>query len=131
MAGAKGAAGKWDGKRMANATTSTSTSTDTARVTKKSVPVGKPPGRPRNPVMDAVARIEASDLDQVTNWSKHAKALAIIRKVCPDVTPDEIRRRAKNWDSHFSGATISSTAVASNWARLEKAKGKPPRRDNL
>jgi len=33
MAGAKGAASKWDGKRMANATTSTSTSTSTARTT--------------------------------------------------------------------------------------------------
>ena len=89
---------------------------------KKPIAAKKP--RERDSVIDALALIEASDLNQVTTpaWSKHAKAKQIIMQVCPDVTADEIKRRALNWKTHHPDCGCTSTAIASHWAKCEKPK---------
>lgn len=77
--------------------------------------------RPRDPLMDALGTLDSPDLAQLTNWGRVAKALKLIRTVAPDVTPAEIRRRALNYAQHFQGATLTSTGLANNWGRCDKA----------
>jgi len=104
--------------------TSTSTSTDTSKTTSKKKLATDKPSRERNYVMDTLAAIECENLDEVTSqlWGKHAKALSVIRSVAPDVTPDEIKRRAANYKSHFDGAALTSTALAAHWGKCATAK---------
>jgi hypothetical protein len=80
--------------------------------------------RKRDSIMDALAMIECDDLSQVTKpaWGKHAKARQIIMEVSPDVTPDEIKRRANNWKSHHPDCSCTSTAIASHWAKCASPK---------
>jgi len=82
-------------------------------------PTKKP--RARNLVMDALGALEG-DIYQIPNstWKKIGKALKTIREVAPDVTPEEINKRAENYQSHFKDAMLTSTALASHWARCEK-----------
>jgi hypothetical protein len=86
---------------------------------KKVKPAKNP--RPRNLVMDALGALEG-DIYQIPNatWKKIGKALKTIREVAPDVTPEEINKRAENYQSHFKDAMLTSTALASHWARCEK-----------
>ncbi len=58
---------------------------------------------------------------QPTIWGKLASSLKTIKAASPDVTPSEIRRRCSNYRSHFPKASISSTALASNWGRCAEA----------
>ena len=83
---------------------------------------GKP--RPRNPLMDALALLDATDLAEVTpaGWKRVAKALQEIKLATPGVTPDEIKRRAANYHAQFDGATLTSTALAKHWARMKDGK---------
>jgi hypothetical protein len=87
-------------------------------------PIAAKPPRKRDSIMDALAMIECEDLSQVTKpaWSKHANARQIIMEVSPDVTPDEIKRRANNWKSHHPDCSCTSTAIASHWAKCDKSK---------
>ena len=62
-------------------------------------------------------------------WKRAAKALAEIREVSPDVTPEEIDRRAQNYRGHLGGAMLTSTALAKHWARCGTAAPPVPRRD--
>ena len=89
----------------------------------KTIAPDKPP-RKKDEVIDALAALEADDLSQVTksSWGKHAKARQLIVEVCPDVSAAEIRRRAKNYATHFDKCTVTSTAIASHWARCDKPK---------
>lgn len=73
--------------------------------------------RARNEILDSLASLETNNLAEETNWGKHAKALAVIQGVTPDVTPDEILRRACNYQVHMKGAVLTSTALASHWGR--------------
>lgn len=79
--------------------------------------------RPRVPLMDALASIEGDPL-QITGpkWGKIAKALADIKAVCPDLTPEEITRRIKNYKENNPTWACTSTAIASNWASCEHGK---------
>jgi hypothetical protein len=81
------------------------------------------PTRKRDPVIDALASLEAEDLAQVTksSWSKHAKAKQMILSVCQNVTPEEINRRAANYRTHMD-CMLTSTALASHWAKCDKPK---------
>lgn len=45
-------------------------------------------------------------------------ALKSIRHVAPQVTPHDIQTRAARFHRLFPGATITSTAVSTHWARL-------------
>lgn len=71
---------------------------------------------PRNPVTDALAIVGGGKVEEVTNWKPAGIARAAIIKVSPDVTPDEIRRRAANYRTHFDGAALTPTALAKHWA---------------
>ena len=80
-------------------------------------PAVKPP-RERNPLMDAIAlHAEGSDPAQVTKtrWGAIGKALAEIKEVSPDVTPEEIVARAKQYRKKYDW-NLTATALASHWA---------------
>jgi hypothetical protein len=128
-AGSKGIAKRWQGhsKPITNATTSTSTSTVTSRDTPTATKAGAVKPRARNPLMDALGALEGN-LAEIgrSKWACIAKALATIREVAPDVTPDEIARRAGNYASHFDGAALTATALAKHWARCGAEKTNRP-----
>ena len=78
--------------------------------------------RPRNPLMDALGSLEGDIFHlPAPMWSKVAKALKNIKSATPDVTPEEIARRAANYPTHFRDAMLTCTALASHWARCERA----------
>lgn len=79
---------------------------------------GKKKGRPRNPLLDALASLTCSNLAEVTDWGRHAKALQTIQAVTPDVTPDEIGRRAAKYQRAHPDWVLTSTALASHWGEF-------------
>ena len=78
-------------------------------------PAGPDAARARNPVVDALAIVGGGKVEEVTNWKPAGVAAGAIKKVSPDVTPDEIRRRAANYRTHFDGG-LTPTALAKHWA---------------
>ena len=79
--------------------------------------------RARNVLLDALAACGGADPLQIPPraWSGIASALADIRAVCPQVTPEEISRRSVNYRTHMSEKTIlSPSALAKNWALCDK-----------
>lgn len=90
----------------------------------------KPKKRERNPLLDALAGCDGSDPMQVTEsaWGATAKALKEIREVSPNVTPDEIARRAKNYRAILKDAILTPSALAKNWAKCDWAPGQQARR---
>jgi len=92
--------------------------------------------RARDPLLDSLASLGGSDPAQVTPkaWRAIAVALDEIRIVCPDVTPDEIRRRATAYRQHMPHAMLTAHALARHWAQCDHlpqpAKSAPqPQRD--
>ncbi len=79
--------------------------------------------RARNPLIDCLATIQGEKLEEVTNlaFASAAKALNEIRKVCPDVTPEELTRRAKNISLSWGGKAVSPMSLAKHWATGAKA----------
>lgn len=75
--------------------------------------------RQRNPLFDALAVLDSPDIQQLTAPGRVAKALAVIRKVSPDVTVEEIVRRARNLQMRWPRVTIKSTTLAFNWGLAE------------
>jgi hypothetical protein len=83
--------------------------------------------RERNPLMDALSECDGGPEGlHGSAWSRIAKALSMIREASPVVTPDEIRARSKNYSTHFSCA-LTSTALASHWAKCKDAAPATPR----
>jgi hypothetical protein len=78
--------------------------------------------RDRNPVIDALAECDGP-LSEMNGsaWSRVAKAMAEIHEVSPDVTPEEIRRRAANYKTHMRDALLTATALAKHWAKCGAA----------
>jgi hypothetical protein len=78
--------------------------------------------KPRNLLMDALGACDG-DIEELSKpaWGRVAKALSEIKSVMPDVTPDEIKARAKNYRIHFEGAALTSTALAKHWAKCKTA----------
>lgn len=74
------------------------------------------PKRERDPIMDALATVGGGKPEEVTNWGPAIAAKAAIVAVTPDVTADEIRRRARNYPTHFAEAALTPTALAKHWA---------------
>jgi hypothetical protein len=83
----------------------------------------------RNPLLDALVAVDDSDPTKATSsaFSSAAKALKEIKAVSPEVTPDEIARRAENYRKHMPGVTISPHALAKHWAKCER----PPAQQEL
>ena len=83
-------------------------------------PVGAP--RARNELLDALATVGGGKPEEVTQWGPAIAARAEIVVVSPDVTPDEVRRRAANYRTHFDGAALTPTALSKHWAVCAAAK---------
>ena len=84
--------------------------------------VAKAP-RARNVLLDALAACAGADPLQIPPraWSGIASALADIRAVCPQVTPEEISRRSVNYRTHMSASTIlTHSSLAKHWALCDK-----------
>jgi DNA-binding transcriptional ArsR family regulator len=77
----------------------------------------------RNLIMDALALCECENLKEINRagWKRIASSLKEIKEVCPDVTPEEIAKRAKHYRTHFDGAALTSNALAKHWARCATA----------
>ena len=73
--------------------------------------------RPPDLLLETLAGIGGSTIQDITTsgWKGFQRALSEIKAVCPDVTPDEIRRRAGNYRRHFREATITAHALAKHW----------------
>jgi hypothetical protein len=78
--------------------------------------------RKRNEALDALATVAGGDPSQVppSAWSGAQKCLNDIKAVMPEVTADEIRRRAANYRLHYPRIAISPTAIAKHWALCDK-----------
>ena len=79
--------------------------------------------RARKVLIDALAACGGADPLQIvaSAWSGIGKALADIKGVCPQVTPEEIARRSANYRTHMSPETILTPfALAKNWALCDK-----------
>jgi len=76
----------------------------------------------RNPLLDALAVIGGGRVEQVADWAESAVALKKIRTVSPDVTVEEIQRRARNYRTHFKDWVLKPNALAKYWAQCEHAK---------
>jgi hypothetical protein len=83
----------------------------------KAKPEKKP--RERNQLLDAMATVGGGKPEEVTPkaWPAAASALSEIKSVSPDVTVEEIRRRAENYKKHFRDAALTPSALAKHWAR--------------
>jgi len=82
--------------------------------------------KPRNEVFDALCEIEGSNPAEVrTGGGRIAAALKAIRTATPDVTADEIRRRAENYRERWPRVPITANALANHWAKFGYV-GDPP-----
>lgn len=79
--------------------------------------------RPRNLLFDVLAEATGNRVSEMVGRPAAAcgTALASIRKATPDVTPEEIRRRAANYRTHFDAA-LTPSALANQWAKCHAAK---------
>lgn len=88
--------------------------------------------RERNPIIDAIAAIDGP-IDQVlpSKWSLYAKIAKEILSVCPGITTEEITRRVSRYRAIFPTAAVTSTAIASHWAKLSVATKEERREANI
>lgn len=81
------------------------------------------PSRKRDVLADALAEAEGSDPLEVP--ASRMRTLCVkaneLRKLNPDITPEEVMRRAGNWGSHFEHASITGPAIVTHWGRLANA----------
>jgi len=88
--------------------------------------------KPRNPLHDALAEIEGSNPLELTERRARTigVALAEIKRATPDVTPDELRRRAGIYPQVMpAGTSLTAPALATHWARCGKVPTAPRVRD--
>lgn len=76
-----------------------------------------PKPRPRNPLIDALAFIAGIPLREIgpTVGSRLGKALSTIKQSTPEVTAEEITRRATNYRSHYPKIALTPEALAKHW----------------
>jgi hypothetical protein len=86
------------------------------------------PKRPANLLLESLAGTDGSTISEITpsGWKGFQRALSEIKGVCPEVTPDEIRRRAGNYRRHFPDAAISAHALAKHWSRCQSPPPEGP-----
>jgi hypothetical protein len=88
-----------------------------------------------DPCFDALAEVEGGIASELTPSGARINAIALgeIRKVCPGVTPEEIRARAKRYsEALFKGCTLTAPALAKHWSKCAPVSPKvtplsPPR----
>lgn len=78
----------------------------------------------RNAILDALATIGGGKAEEIPpgNWAGIAKALSEIRAVCPELTIEELQRRARNYRTRFEGAALTPFALAKHWATCGTSK---------
>ena len=78
--------------------------------------------RERNPLMDALAEVGGADARETpkARWSSLGKVLADIRSVSPDVTGEEIRRRAGNLAQLYPTIRPTPESLGKWWAQCAK-----------
>lgn len=76
--------------------------------------------------MDWIAQMGGAKLEEVTPtaWSGIRKVLSEIQSVTPDVTTDELARRAKNLELKWCFPP-TATALAKHWADANQMPAKP------
>ena len=78
--------------------------------------------RRRDPLLDALASIEASDPSKLTPsaWPSIRAALKDIRAVCPNVTPEQIQLRVRHYRQIYpSTGAQTARGLAKHWAKCE------------
>lgn len=80
-------------------------------------PQGQGKQRPRNLVMDELAILAGIPLAEIgADVAKRLnRVITTIKQSTPDVTPEEIRRRANNYTTHFQDAKRTPEALAKHW----------------
>lgn len=88
--------------------------------------------RERNLLFDALCEIDRSNPDEArkNDGGKIGKCLAKIKQMTPDVTPEEIKRRAGHYRAEWPSVTCSANALANHWARFGKANDSSPSKPN-
>lgn len=84
----------------------------------------KPRERKPNPLFDALAELDqGANGENLTKRAARAVGVALseIRMASPDVTPEEIRKRAGNLALHFPGCTTTASSLAKHWSRCTTA----------
>lgn len=78
----------------------------------------------RNLLLDTLASVGGRDIEQMTPsaWGGVAKALSDIKAVFPSVTPDEIARRANNYERSWIGIELTPHSLAKYWDKFDTAK---------
>lgn len=73
-----------------------------------------------DPLFSALAAAEGSNPKELTPTAARriAVALAGIRKASPDLTPDEITKRAVRYRELFPRAVVTANALEGNWPKL-------------
>jgi len=76
--------------------------------------------RPRNELCDALASACGCDPLQMTSSAARTCAVkaAEIKKASPDVTPDEMNRRAQCYRSKYREAALTPAALCGHWAEF-------------
>ena len=79
--------------------------------------------RPRDLIFEALCEAVGIDTGALTKSGRGSLngALRDIRAASPDVTPQEVKRRAERYARKFSGAALTAPALAKHWASLGAA----------
>jgi hypothetical protein len=76
------------------------------------------PARARDLIFEALCAATGIDAASLTKSGRGALNVALrdIRAASPDVTPDDISRRANRYSRKFPGAALTAPALAKHWA---------------
>ena len=93
----------------------------------------KPLARERNKLLDALVSVDGSDPLKSTSPAFKAAAVALktIREVSPDVTPEEIKRRAKNYRVNYKDWSLTANSIAKYWGGCDRVNTVKPKGPNL
>lgn len=75
--------------------------------------------RERNEIFDTV--VEVTGQNAAMSGGEIGKAIKAIRTVTPNLTPDEIRRRAANYKTQMPHVTMSAGSLAKWWTKCDGA----------
>lgn len=92
-------------------------SNEELKETKKTTKAAAPTARPRNELWDALTE-ECGWTEQLTKSQRGRVAAAVkeLREV--GATPDEVRKRARNYRAKYPNVDITPTAISANWAAI-------------
>jgi hypothetical protein len=81
------------------------------------------PAKPRNLVMDELARVGGIPLNEIgaAVAKRLQKVISAIKESTPDVTPGEVAQRALNYRSHFPDTRCTPEALAKHWGTCHAA----------